>query len=243
MPSNIKPKYLNCGDRALSVQFGDSISPSVNAYVKGLCDLLSRKPVKGVTEFTPSYRAVLVSYDPLLLSHDALIKKINKLIPLILSSGGSEKKIFEIPVCYDGEFSPDMENVVNHSGLSREEIIKIHSGTDYLIYMIGFLPGFPYLGGLDERISTPRLKEPRTRIPSGSVGIGGAQTGVYPVDSPGGWQLIGRTPVKLYDPERAEPIVYSAGDYIRFKPVSIEEYYSIKEQCDNGEYDFHIMKG
>ncbi len=120
---------------------------------------------------------------------------------------------------------------------NEEEVIKIHTSKDYLIYMLGFLPGFSYLGGLDERIHTPRLANPRIRIPAGSVGIGGSQTGIYPLDSPGGWQLLGLTPVKTYDPERENPILFEAGDYIRFVPVSEEEYLKIKEQVENGTYE------
>ena len=129
-----------------------------------------------------------------------------------------------IPVCYEDPYAPDLTDVCTLTKLSREEVIAIHTGTDYPIYMLGFLPGFPYLGNMDPRIEAPRLDSPRTRIPAGSVGIGGKQTGIYPLDSPGGWRLIGQTPVKVYDPERSEPILYQAGDYIRFYPVTAQEY-------------------
>ena len=132
-----------------------------------------------------------------------------------VKAGEEKKKVYEIPVCYGGEYGPDLENIAEHAGLSVEEVIKIHSSRDYLIYMLGFLPGFCYLGGLDERIHTPRLANPRIKISAGSVGIGGSQTGIYPLDSPGGWQLMGMTPVKTYDPEREVPILVEAGDYIR----------------------------
>ena len=148
----------------------------------------------------------------------------------------SESRIFEIPVCYGGEYGPDLQNIADLAGLTPEEVIKIHSSEDYLIYMLGFLPGFSYLGGLDERIHTPRLANPRIRIPAGSVGIGGSQTGIYPLDSPGGWQLLGMTPVKTYDPGREVPILFEAGDYIRFVPVTEEEYLKIKKQVDEGAY-------
>jgi KipI family sensor histidine kinase inhibitor len=151
--------------------------------------------------------------------------------------------VTEIPVCYGGEYGPDLERIAAHAGLSTSEVIRIHSGRDYLIYMMGFLPGFCYLGGLDERIHTPRLSSPRLRIPAGSVGIGGSQTGIYPMDSPGGWQLMGMTPVKTYDPARETPILVEAGDYIRFVPVSEAEYFDIKAAVDAGTYQVRVRKG
>ena len=158
------------------------------------------------------------------------------LVRVDVKAGETRKRIFEIPVCYGGEYGPDIANIAEHAGLSEEEVIRVHSSRDYLIYMLGFLPGFTYLGGLDERLHTPRLANPRIRIPAGSVGIGGSQTGIYPLDSPGGWQLMGMTPVKTYDPSREMPILVEAGDYIRFVPVDEAEYFRIKEAVDRGEY-------
>ena len=132
--------------------------------------------------------------------------------------------VVEIPVFYGGSYGEDLKDVAAHAGLTEEEVIKLHSSVDYNIYMLGFLPGFPYLGGLDPKLFTPRLDNPRTKIPEGSVGIGGEQTGIYPLESPGGWRLIGRTPLKLYDPDREQPFLYQAGDYIRFVPITAEEY-------------------
>ena len=132
--------------------------------------------------------------------------------------------VVEIPVCYGGSYGEDLKDVAAHAGLTEEEVIKLHSSVDYNIYMLGFLPGFPYLGGLDPKLFTPRLDNPRTKIPEGSVGIGGEQTGIYPLESPGGWRLIGRTPLRPSDPAREQPFLYQAGDYIRFVPITAEEY-------------------
>lgn len=155
----------------------------------------------------PAFTSLLINYDPRVVNYKTLTKRLQKLLKLDVNEETSTSRVFEIPVCYGGEYGPDIENIAKNAGLTEEEVIKIHSSKDYLIYMLGFLPGFSYLGGLDERIHTPRLANPRIRIPAGSVGIGGSQTGIYPLDSPGGWQLLGLTPVKTYDPERENPIL------------------------------------
>ena len=142
----------------------------------------------------------------------------------------------EIPTLYGGEYGPDLDHVADHNGLTPEEVIQIHSSADYLVYMMGFTPGFPYLGGMSENIATPRLQTPRTAIPAGSVGIAEQQTGVYPIESPGGWQLIGRTPVQLFDPQRDPPVVVEAGDFIRFAPITETTYYVVQQQVQVGSY-------
>ncbi|HHY76979.1 MAG TPA: 5-oxoprolinase subunit PxpB, partial [Clostridiales bacterium] len=149
-------------------------------------------------------------------------------------------KVVEIPTIYGGEYGPDIEFVAQHNNLTVDEVIEIHSSRNYLIYMLGFTPGFPYLGGMSEKIETPRLKTPRTKIPAGSVGIAGKQTGIYPIDSPGGWQLIGRTPVKLYDPLADPPVLLNAGDYVRFVPIDEKEYKSILKQVEENKYKVKI---
>ncbi|MEG2984683.1 MAG: 5-oxoprolinase subunit PxpB, partial [Peptostreptococcaceae bacterium] len=150
--------------------------------------------------------------------------EIKKLEKKIKTTDKLEKNIVEIPVLYGGEFGPDIETVARHNNLSVEEVMDIHSKGEYLVYMLGFTPGFTYLGGMDNKIETPRLEIPRVKIPAGSVGIAGKQTGVYPIDSPGGWQLIGRTPIKLYDINKERPILLSAGDYVKFVPINKAEY-------------------
>ncbi|MCU6761109.1 Sporulation inhibitor kipI [uncultured Roseburia sp.] len=233
-------KILTEGDSSLLIEFGKEISPEINGKITALVHLLKAQQIEGVVDLIPAFCSLLINYDPRVITYSKLKKRLEKLLKLEVEAKQSVKKVIEIPVCYGGEYGPDLDNIAEHAGLNREEVIKIHSSRDYLIYMLGFLPGFSYLGGLDERIHTPRLANPRIKISAGSVGIGGSQTGIYPLDSPGGWQLLGMTPVKTYDPNRNQPILFEAGDYIRFVPVSEEEYLNIKDQVDAGTYECAI---
>ncbi|MBQ6475276.1 MAG: 5-oxoprolinase subunit PxpB [Clostridia bacterium] len=223
------------GDSALSVCFGNEISPELNGRVHALRRAVEESGIPGITDLNPTYCSLLISYDPWVLSYGKLKKRIEKLIGTLRESAQNSSDIYLIPVCYGGKYGEDLEDVAAHAGITTDEVIRRHSAPDYLIYMLGFLPGFSYLGGLDPVINTPRLQVPRTVIPAGSVGIGGAQTGVYPLDSPGGWRLIGRTPVRPYDP-RTEMIMYSAGDYIRFCPIDEAEYLRIEKEVQAGTY-------
>lgn len=214
-----KIKFLPAGDSSILIEFGNSITPEINAQVTSFARLLKEKDLKGLIDMIPSFCALTVNYCTKDWTYDQLVKELKELLKNPTDIDKSEPKIIEIPVYYGGEYGPDLELVAENSGLSQDEVIKLHSGKDYLIYMIGFMPGFPYLGGLDEKIHTPRLKNPRLKITAGSVGIGGAQTGMYPTESPGGWNLIGRTDVQLYNPNNEQMVLFEAGDYIRFIPV------------------------
>ena len=228
------------GDSAVLVVFGDEINPEINHRIAATVQMIRNQNFEGIVDMIPSYCALLINYDPRVISFDEFATHLKYLLKLDLNSNESRKRIFEIPVCYGGEYGPDLNLIAQNAGLTEEEVIAIHSGTDYLIYMLGFLPGFTYLGGLDERIHTPRLPNPRIRIEAGSVGIGGSQTGIYPLDSPGGWNLMGKTPVKTYDPNREKPILVEAGDYIRFVPVDEAEYLRISELVAQNAYDVVI---
>lgn len=220
MDITIKP----VGDQAVLVAFEQRIAEEVNGKVMALKKGLDLMREDGVLESVPAFASLLVYYDPMKTDYKLLKKKLEVLAANPKSVQASPGKIVEIPVCYGGKYGEDLEFVARHAGLSEEEVIRIHSGRDYLIYMLGFLPGFPYLGGMDERLFTPRLENPRTRIPAGSVGIGGGQTGIYPMESPGGWRLIGRTPLHLFSPDNGGKLPYEAGDRIRFVPVSEREF-------------------
>lgn len=232
----MKHSFLQNGDTAITVCFENEISKEVNGFVTSFTCAVEQKGIKGVIELIPAFNSVTVLYDSTVTSAGTLKIKLERIIKKLGNSQQSSAVLYKIPVCYEEEFSPDMKNVEAHTGLSREEIIEIHSSTDYLIYMLGFLPGFAYLGEMDKRLATPRLDSPRVEISRGAVGIGGEQTGIYPVASPGGWQLIGRTPVLVYDRERENPILYKSGDYIKFVPISRNEYFEIEKAVQGGTY-------
>lgn len=235
-------KLMAEGDSAILLEFEQKISPEINKKMITMVHLLREQQIKGVIDMIPAFCSLLINYDPRVISYEMLSKRIKSLLHLNIEAKTTLKKVYEIPVCYGGEFGPDIEFIAKYANLSIDEVIRIHSSKDYLIYMLGFLPGFSYLGGLDERIHTPRLDNPRIKINAGSVGIGGAQTGIYPLDSPGGWQLLGMTPVKTYDPSRANPILFEAGDYIRFVPITIEEFEEIKAAVKSGTYECKVHR-
>lgn len=243
-----KVRYLISGDCAVSVEFGNAICPEINEKIRAFKLALEEEEPEGIVETIPTYRSLLVIYRPEIIRYQALVKKLSILMERLDQIQVPSPKVVEIPVLYGGIMGPDLEAVASHCGLSADEVVKIHSSGTYLIYMLGFIAGFPYLGGMDRRIAAPRLKTPRLRIEGGSVGIAGEQTGIYPVASPGGWQLIGRTPVRLYDPERECPALLEAGQYIRFRPVEAEEYRRIEKQVAEGTYscviyDKHSYRG
>lgn len=232
-----KPTFLPAGDRAVVVELGDAIKPEINALVRNLMLAIENRRVPGVVDMVPTYRSLLVQYEPLKISYEHLTATVEEVARGLDHIKVESPKVVLIPMLYGGEYGPDLEFVAKHNELTPDEVVKLHSGTDYLVYMMGFAPGFPYLGGLSKKLVTPRLQTPRVRIPAGSVGIAEAQTGVYPVASPGGWRLIGRTPLQLFDPSRNPPALVRAGDYIRFVPlVSEQEYLELAQKVQKGEY-------
>jgi KipI family sensor histidine kinase inhibitor len=219
-----KPVVRLVGDRGMLVEYGDVIDPEVNRRVRALSLAIKGEGLEGLLEVIPTYRSFLILYDPLATHPERIVEGLQALEKRLTAIRIPPPKTVEIPVCYGGEFGPDIDFVATAHGLTVEAVILIHSEPAYQIYMMGFTPGFPFLGGLPERLATPRLETPRTLVPAGSVGIAANQTGVYPVASPGGWRIIGRTPLALFDATREEPFLYRAGDFIKFKPISEAEY-------------------
>jgi KipI family sensor histidine kinase inhibitor len=231
-----EPRFLSGGDRAIFIELGDSIDPDVNQRVNNLKRAIEQAGIPGVVESVPAYRSLLVYFEPLQISAAEFQKAVCNLLQ---SSTGSElpgRRLVEVPVTYGGEFGPDLEQVASHNNLSTAEVVRIHSGARYLIYMIGFMPGFPYLGGMSPDIAAPRKTTPRLKTPAGSVGIAGSQTGIYPAESPGGWQIIGRTPLELFRPDREPPSILQAGDYLTFASITPEEFTVIRESVRKGTY-------
>jgi KipI family sensor histidine kinase inhibitor len=212
------------GDQALSVELGDDISVEVNTRVRALDFLLQEKAIPGITEMVPSFRALLVYYDPRVVDYDRLTRTLEELgsqadrvvLPL--------PRAVEMPCCYDPELGLDLLAGAERLGLAPEELVRLHAGARYHLYFLGFTPGLPYIGGVPERIQLPRLQTPRVKVSPGSVGLGGAQCCIYSVESPGGYWILGRTPLRLYDPEAPDPILLRGGDQVTFRPIDRQEF-------------------
>ena len=218
-----QPLFRTMGDRALLVELGDQIDPSINEKVRELFLKLDRRPLEGVVELVPSYRSLMVVYDPLRTGFDRLQTEILRLHQAEDPSLVPQPRPLRVPVVYGGEYGPDLEWVADFHRISAEQVITLHTGTTYRVYMIGFTPGYPYLGELPEALATPRRETPRTVVPQGSVAIAQRQTGIYPVQSPGGWHILGWTPIKLFDAGQWPPTPLEMGDRVIFFPIQKED--------------------
>lgn len=221
-------EILAAGDSSVLIKFGDEISEEINRIVNEFNKLLIAYNHRAIIDTIPSYCALLVIYKPELIGYEELIEILNYLAHNLNSGLVKEREVVEIPVLYGGEKGIDINTVASSNSLSIEDVVLLHSEPEYLIYMLGFTPGFPYLGGMNKKISTPRLEIPRVKIKAGSVGIAAEQTGIYPINSPGGWQIIGQTPIELFNINRKDPVLLKSGQYIKFKPISEKEFIEIK---------------
>ena len=218
------------------IHFGQEINEGDFEKVMKAVKALDRVSEDWLIEIVPSYTSIAVFYDPVIvhkqqeeskLPYELVRMRLEEILSVESSGEGKNERLIEIPVCYGGELGPDLSFVAQHNQLSEEEVIELHSSGEYLVYMLGFAPGFPYIGGMNKKIAAPRKETPRLSIPARSVGIAGEQTGIYPIETPGGWQLIGRTPKELFLPDENPPALLQAGDRISFKPISYEEYLSL----------------
>ncbi|CAG9619962.1 5-oxoprolinase subunit PxpB [Sutcliffiella rhizosphaerae] len=233
----MKVNYSPLGDKGIQLLFDTKISKQTNRQIRVFSDYLKKNAIPGIEEMVPAYTTLTIFYLPEKISYQSLVDKLEKIKEAVQWEDiGKSYTVFEIPTLYGGEVGPDIAEVASYNGLTEEEVIKLHTSADYLIYMMGFVPGFPYLGGMDPKLTTPRRENPRSKIEAGSVGIAGEQTGVYPLETPGGWQIIGQTPIPLYNPEKEDPILLSAGNYLRFVPIDKKEFGEIKEAVEKGEY-------
>lgn len=212
------------GDAALLIRLGDKIDEETHRKVAAVAARLSEKPFPGMIEYVPAFTTVAVHYDPARATFAQASAFVSALVKGVSLSALPEFDPVEIPVCYGRDLGPDLDFVADHAKLTADEVVRIHTGGDYRVYMIGFTPGFPFLGGLPEQIATPRRSSPRIAVPAGSVAIGGKQTGVYPVESPGGWHIIGRTRLSLFRPDLNPPTLLRMSQRVRFRPISREEF-------------------
>ena len=236
-------RFLPAGDLAVSVELGDEIRREVNARVLALEYVIQQKGLPGVLETVPTFRSLLVYYDPFVVGYDELVAALTALIPEARADVLPPARTVELPCCYGGDLGFELEAAAARIGLTPEEMARLHSGADYYVYFVGFTPGLPYMAGMPERIHLPRLETPRVRVPEGSVGIGGTQCCIYSVESPGGFWVLGRTPIPLYDPASPEPILLRAGDHVRFRRIDRAEFDAITASVAAGTFRPRIEEG
>ncbi len=233
-------RIIPVGDQALSIEFPNKIDAKVNQRVQLLARKISTAKYSGVRTVIPAYHTLLVNFDAAVTSFQGLFKELHPVVDQSLSQELPARKAWKLPVCYDEKFGPDLKDLAQFAGMSVSDVIKLHTGQTYLIYFLGFLPGFAYMAGVDKKIAMPRLAKPRITIPAGSIGIAGSQTGFYPVSSPGGWRLIGQTPLKLYHKEDPQ-FFYQPGDYFQFTPISLKSFEEIKKEDLSGDYQVEAV--
>ncbi len=215
---------MPAGDSTIVVEFEERIDPVINARAVRLADAVLAAAIAGVRDVVPTYRSVAVFFDPLRTDYRGLVDWLEVEAHRPGEADGEQPTPISVPVCYGGELGPDLAAVARFAKMSPDEVVAVHASAVYRVFMLGFMPGFAYLGVLDARIAMPRHSTPRVRVPRGTVGIAGVQTGIYPAETPGGWQLIGRTPVRPFDMDRSAPFLFKSGDSVRFVPIGPGEF-------------------
>lgn len=228
-------RILLCGDTAVTVEFGDSIDRVVSEKVLHLDALTRAAKLSGVVETVPTFRSLTVHYDPLATSSAELIPRLEKLAG---DARGETRpsRLWHVPASYATAHAPDLDDVARRTGLSTDEIVRLHTGMRFHVYMVGFAPGYPYMGDLPQSMVLPRRTDPRTRVPAGSIAIATTMTAIYPVESPGGWHLIGATPIRLFDPDSSHPALFAPGDAVCFEPIRVREFDTIRAAVGAGTY-------
>ncbi|GHH97699.1 5-oxoprolinase subunit PxpB [Neobacillus kokaensis] len=224
------------GDKAIKVSFGKEISEMIHQKIKQFITQLEAANIIGIIELVPAYNSVAIYYQPEFISFNVLVNRIKKIYKTFGIEAPVQSIVYEIPVYYGGATGPDLSYIADYHKMSKEDVIELHSSQEYLIYMLGFVPGFPYLGGLPKKLAVPRLEHPRPSVAAGSVGIGGNQTGIYPSVVPSGWRILGVTPVTLFDIKKTPPSLFSTGNYIKFDPIDGDEFTRIKQLVNERKY-------
>ncbi len=222
------PYIQFASDRSILIKIGDEISREIHERVLNFFLLIGSAKLSGIQSIHPAYNSILITFDPCIIHPHEISESVKALLTRESSVNIHDPRIIEIPVCYDEEFALDISVVARHNSLTIEQVIQIHSQPEYLVYFLGFSPGFPYMGEMPKEIATPRLQTPRIKVPEGSVAIGGDHTGIYPLSSPGGWNIIGRTPLRLFSPDKEEPTLLKMGDKIKFIPITRKEFEELK---------------
>jgi KipI family sensor histidine kinase inhibitor len=232
-PLNVR--FLSAGDRALVIEFGERVDRELSERILRLDAAIRASAPKGLVETVPTFRSLMVYYDPLVTGR----AELEPAIAGLLDRGDSRRvggTLWRVPACYEGEYAPDLAEVARLTRLTPAEVVALHSGTRFHVYMLGFLPGFPYMGDLPEPLALPRRADPRVRVPAGSISIATSLTAIYPYESPGGWHLIGATPIRLFDPKRANPALLAPGDTVVFDPIDAAAFASIRQADENRSY-------
>ncbi len=229
-----QPRFLAAGDTAFVVEFGEAVDPAINRQVMDLARAIRQTAPAGVVDLVPTFRSLMVHYDPTTVRRTALEQQVHDLIGSEVE-GASAGRLWRMPTLYGGAYGPDLEEVASQTGLAVDAVVECHASVEYEVYMMGFLPGLPYLGILPEALALPRRSEPRVRVPAGSVAIATNLANIYPSESPGGWHILGRTPIELFDLRRPVPILLDAGDRIRFEPIDEDTFTRLHARAETGD--------